>query len=96
MAFHSATCSATCGQPPRLRAGQLAQPGLSVSMGEGPGCAGAVQNTGRATKEKGCASPVEAETQWGQKGQLCAYQEIFLTEHLSIDEIKGFSSQLPT
>lgn len=57
MASHSATCSVTCGQPPCLRAGQFAQSGLSVSRGEWPGCAGAVQNTARATKEKGsCVS----------------------------------------
>lgn len=28
--------------------------------------------------------------------QLCAYQEILFTEHLAIDKIKGFSSQLST
>lgn len=30
------------------------------------------------------------------KSQPGAYQEVFFTEHLSIDKIKGFSSQLST
>lgn len=89
MASHSTTSSTTCGQPLWLGLALGKCWSRRARQDAGP------EVCGKADRQKRCVSAGNPEMSH-YKSQLGAYQKVFFTEHLSIDKIKGFSSQLST